>query len=205
MATERDNMQSETKTAMSNFALEQRVYHGKTFEFFKDPPTILSARDEAICLPYALEVESRFAPRPTFAGGADPRNYINVQIALGSQTAAAIRSAEEAFAAKTSFGGEWAPSVVEKNGRYIFKVRLIVSASPNPSHFRHGVEEPLCSGWPDLEKLLSHDLRNAMCRVAVMPVKLWKVQGQCGCTWRILQLDVEPRTQEVKDYFVDAY
>ena len=99
-----DSEGTATKT-MSNFALEPRDCHGKTLEFFKNPPTFMSHRDEAICLPYGFEVESRFAPRPTFAGGADPRNYINVQIALGSQTAAAIRSAREAFAAKTSFSG----------------------------------------------------------------------------------------------------
>ena len=105
----------------------------------------------------------------------------------------------------TSLSGEWAPAVIEKNGRFLFKARLIVSASPNLSFFRHGVEGPLCSGWPALEDLLSHDLRGAMGRVALMPSKLWKVQGQVGCTWRILQLDVDPRTQEVKDHFADAY
>ena len=93
MAAERDNMQSETNTAMSNFALEQRVYHGKTFEFFKDPPTILSARDEAICLPFGIEVEGRFTARPVFAGGTDTRNHLAVQIAVGSETAAAMRRA----------------------------------------------------------------------------------------------------------------
>ena len=192
-------------TKMSNFTLEQRVYQGKTFEFFKDPPTILSARDEAICLPYGIEVENRFAPRPHWAGGSDTRNHLAVQIAVGTETAAALRSAKEAFAARTSLGGDWASAVTEKNGRYLFKTRLIVSASPNLSRFRYGVDRPLCSGWPALEELLSQDLRGALGRVAVMPVKLWKMQGTVGCTWRVLQLDVEPRAQEVKDYFADAY
>ena len=190
---------------MSNFTLEQRVYQGKTFEFFKDPPTILSARDEAISLPFGIEVEGRFCTRPHFAGGIDTRNFLSVQIAVGSATAAAIRSAEAAFAGLTCLGGEWASSVIEKNGRCLFKCRLIVSASPNLSHFRYGVEGSLRSGWPALEELLSHELRGAMGRVAVMPSKLWKVQGQVGCTWRILQLDVEPCTHEVKDLFADAY
>ena len=197
--------ESQQHTAMSDFTLEARSYHGKTFEFFRGPPTFLSNRDEAICLPYGIEVESHFAPRPSFAGGADPRNYINVQIAIGSKTAAAIRSAEEAFAAKTSFSGEWASSVVEKNGRTLFKCRLVVSDSPNLSRFRCGAEGPLCHGWPALEELLSHELRGALGKVAVMPAKIWKVQGQVGCTWRVLQLDVEPRAEEIKDYFADAY
>ena len=196
--------QSATK-AMSDFTLEARSYHGKTFEFFSGAPTFLSHREEAICLPYGIEVESRFVPRPSFAGGTDSRNYINVQIALGSKTAAAIRSAEEAFAAKTSFSGEWASSVVEKNGRTLFKCRLVVSDSPNLSRFRCGAEGPLCHGWPALEELLSHELRGALGKVAVMPAKIWKVQGQVGCTWRVLQLDVEPRAEEIKDYFADAY
>ena len=165
----------------------------------------MSHCDEAICLPYGAEVESRFTPRPAFAGGADPRNYIIVQIALGSKTAAAIRSAEETFAAKTSFSGEWTSAVVEKNGRLFMKCRLVVSASPNLSHFRRGVEGPLCSGWPALEELLSHDLRGACGRVALMPSKIWRMQGQVGCTWRVLQLDVQPILKEVKDYFSDAY
>ena len=192
-------------TKMSNFTLEQRVYQGKTFEFFKDPPTILSRPGEAICLPFGIEVEGRFTARPHFAGGTDTRNHLSVQIAVGSETAAAIRGAEEAFAAKTALSGDWASAVTEKNGRYLFKTRLIVSASPNLSRFRCGAEGPLCSGWPALEELLSQDLRGALGRVAVMPVKIWKMQGSVGCTWRILQLDVEPRTQEVKDYFADAY
>ena len=200
------NMQTKSNNAaMSNFALEQRVYQGKTFEFFKDPPTILSARDEAICLPYGIEVEGRFTARPHFAGGTDTRNHLSVQIAVGSETAAVIRRAEEAFAAMTSLSGEWAPSVVEKNGRCLFKARLIVSASPNLSRFRYGVEGPLCSGWPALEDFLLHDLRPAMGKIALMPTNLWKVQGQVECTWRILQLDVEPCTHEVKDLFADAY
>ncbi len=198
-------MQTKSHAAMSDFALEQRVYQGKTFEFFRDPPTILSARDEAICLPFGIEIEGRYTPRPHFAGGTDQRNHLTVQIAVGAETAAAIRRAEEAFAAKTSLNGEWAPAVVEKNGRSLLKARLIVSG-PNLSHFRHGVEGPLRSGWAALEGLLSHDLRGAMGRVAVMPQKIWKMQGQVGCTWRILQLDVDPRTQEeVKDHFADAY
>ena len=191
---------------MSNFTLEQRVYQGKTFEFFKDPPTILSARDEAIGLPFGIEVEGRFTARPHFAGGIDTRNYLTVQIAIGSEMATAIRRAEATFAGLMSLSGEWTSAVVEKSGRCLFKARLIVSATQNLSHFRFGVEGPLCHGWPALEELLSHDLRGACGRVAVMPQKLWKVQGQVGCTWHILQLDVEPCTHKVvKDLFADEY
>ena len=166
--------------AMSNFALEQRTWQGKVFEFFKDPPTIMSARDEAICLPYGIEVEGRFTARPHFAGGGgtDTRNFLTVQIAVGSETAAAIRRAEAAFAGMTSLSGEWASSVIEKNGRCLLKTRLIVTASPYLSHFRYGVEGPLCSGWPALEDLLSRELRGARGRVAVMPSKLWEYRDR---------------------------
>ena len=187
---------TDSANAMSDFSIDTRSYHGKTFEFFRDPPTICSHRDEAICLPYGIEVESRFAPRPSFAGGADPRNYVNVQIALGKETAAAIRSAEETFAAKTSFSGEWASSVVEKNGRHLFKCRIVVSASPYLTRFRYGTEGELRSGWPALEELLLHELRGANGRVAITPAKIWKVQGTVGCTWRVLQLDVESYFRE---------
>ena len=198
-------MQSDCpRTTMSDFSLETRSYNGKTFEFFKNCATITS-KSEPIFLPYGVEVETMYTGRPVFAGGTEDRNYLNVQISLGDEMADAIRNAEAAFAEKTTFKGEWAPSVIDKNGRKMFKCRLQVIGANNLSHFRHNIEGELRSGWAALEGLLAFDIRGARGRLAVQPSKIWKVKGNVGCTWRVLQLDVEPNTKEVKDYFADAH
>ena len=197
-------LRSGSCTVMRDFTLEARSYHNKSFEFFKNCATITS-KGEPIFLPYGIEVENRFTGRPVFAGGTEDRNYVNIQVSLGDEMADAIRNAEAAFDQKTTFKGEWAPSVIDKNGRRMFKCRLQVCGANNLSYFRHNIEGELRSGWAALEGMLGFDLRGARGRLAVQPSKIWKVQGNVGVTWRVLQLDVEPSTQEVKDHFADAY
>ena len=197
-------MQSDCLATMSDFSLETRNYNGKTFEFFKNCATITS-KSEPIYLPYGIEIENMYTGRPTFAGGAEDRSYLNVQISVGDEMAAAIRKAEAAFAQNTTFKGEWAPSVIDKHGRTMFKCRLQVIGANNLSYFRHGTEGELRSGWAALEGLIAFNISGAGGRLAVQPSKIWKVKNNVGCTWRVLQLDVEPNTKEVKDHFADAH
>ena len=126
---------------------------------------------------------------------------------MGDELAESIREAEASFQLESSFCGEWSSAITEKNGRKLLKARLTVEGSPdNVSHFRNGVSGALMHGWPALQGILEQNLRNATGRVAVVPQKIWKVQGAIGCTWRILQLDVEATAnKEVKDLFADAY
>jgi len=35
------------------------------------------------------------------------------------------------------------------------------------------------------------------------PQKVWKVQNNVGITWKLLQIDFEPRKSEVRDFFAD--
>ena len=198
-------MQSDrTPPAKMDFTLEARSYQNKTFEFFKTCATITS-KAEPIYLPYGIEIENRFSGRPVFAGGDQDRNFLNVQVSVGDEMANEICTAEAAFAQKTSFKGEWAPSVIEKNGRKMFKCRLQVIGANNLSYFRHNIEGELRSGWAALDGMLAFDIRGARGRLAVQPSKIWKVQGNVGVTWRVLQLDVELNSREVKDHFADAY
>jgi len=81
------------------------------------------------------------------------------------------------------------------------KVRLDVT-SLTPTNFRVG-NAPLARGWPALKEMLdTHGgLRGASTKVAIRPQKVWEVQGKVGITWKLIQIDFEPRESSVHDYF----
>ena len=47
------------------------------------------------------------------------------------------------------------------------------------------------------------NLRGADAKVVLAPQKVWKVQNNVGITWKLIQIDFEPRKSEVRDYFAD--
>ena len=83
----------------------------------------------------------------------------------------------------------------------MIKVRLDVTSAA-PTSFRVG-NSPLTRGWPALKEMLdTHGgLRGASAKVVVRPQKVWEVQGKVGITWKLLQIDFEPRPVVVHDYF----
>jgi hypothetical protein len=109
-----------------------RVGRGK-FETVSSPLLLVHE-----CLaPFGLEVESRFTPRPVFAGGTDPRKHLTVQLELPPEVASALRELDEAVSDTSAAPGEWAPLVTERDGRFSIKARVVVEG-PRPATFRVG-------------------------------------------------------------------
>ena len=113
----------------------------------------------------------------------------------------AIRNLEAKLQKESSFEGEWQSAITQKQGREpLLKCHLDVDAKV-PSNFRLGAEGPLQARWPALQQGLETNLRGATARLAVIPSKIWKVQEKVGCTWRIVQIDIEAQEEHVTDYF----
>ena len=155
-------------------------------------------------------MEGRFSELPAFAGGTSDRSYVQLNLAIDREFADRVSELETNVRNQSAFRGDWNSSVVDKGGipsgsaaerRSMIKVRLDVTTAA-PTSFRVG-NAPLARGWPALKEMLdTHGgLRGASAKVVIRPQKVWEVQGKVGITWKLLQIDFEPRPVVVHDYF----
>ena len=193
--------------SQSEISLTPQKYGNKTFEFVSAPPLVA---DSGVTLAYGIELEGRFTELPVFAGGTHDRSFVQLNLAIDSEFADRVSELETSVRSKSAFRGDWTSSVANKSGissgsaaeqSYVLKVRLDVT-SATPTNFRVG-SAPLARGWPALREMLdAHgNLRGADVKVVLRPQKVWEVQGKVGITWKLLQIDFEPRESSVHDYF----
>jgi len=182
----------------SEVSLNTQKYGNKTFEFVTSPPLVAGS---GVTLAYAIEMEGRFTELPLFAGGTTDRSYVQLNLAIDSAFADRVSELETNVRNQSAFRGDWNSSVVDKGGIPMIKVRLDVTTAA-PTSFRVG-NAPLARGWPALKEMLdTHGgLRGASATVVIRPQKVWEVQGKVGITWKLLQIDFEPRPVVVHDYF----
>ena len=179
-------------------SLNTQKYGNKTFEFITSPPLIAST---GVTLAYGIEMEGRFTELPVFAGGTKDASFVQLSLAVDSEFADRVSELEAVVRNKTAFRGDWLSSAVDKSGIPTIKVRLDVT-SASPTSFRVG-NAPLARGWPALKEMLdTHGgMRGASTKVVIRPQKVWEVQGKVGITWKLVQIDFEPRPVVVQDFF----
>ena len=182
----------------SEICLIAQKYGNKTFEIVIAPPLVA---DSGVTVAYGIELEGRFTELPVFAGGTHDRSFVQLNLAIDSDFAARVSELEASVRSKSAFRGDWTSSVADKGDIPMLKVRLDVT-SATPTNFRVG-SAPLAHGWPALKEMLdAHgNLRGADVKVVLRPQKVWEVQGKVGITWKLLQIDFEPRESSVHDYF----
>ena len=191
----------------SEICLIAQKYGNKTFEIVIAPPLVA---DSGVTVAYGIELEGRFTELPVFAGGTHDRSFVQLNLGIDSDFAQRVSELEAIVRSKTAFCGDWTSSVADKGGissgsaaerSSVLKVRLDVT-SATPTNFRVG-SAPLARGWPALREMLdAHgNLRGADVKVVLRPQKVWEVQGKVGITWKLLQIDFEPRESSVHDYF----
>jgi hypothetical protein len=150
---------------------------------------------------FGVELESRFAPLPTFAGGSDPRKHLTVQLELCEDAAQALHRLDRACQAASTLTGTWKPMVSLKEGRHFVRARIVIEGAKATS-FR--VEDgDLQQGWEALGPLLlmHHNLRMAQVKAALRPGYIWSVNGQRGVTLMLEQMVAAPTRQATLDYF----
>ena len=179
-------------------SLNTQKYGNKTFEFITSPPLIASS---GVTLAYGIEMEGRFTELPAFAGGTTDRSYVQLSLAIDGAFADRVSELETSVRNQSAFRGDWNSSVVDKGGILMIKVRLDVTTAL-PTSFRVG-NAPLARGWPALKEMLdTHGgMRGASTKVVIRPQKVWEVQGKVGITWKLMQIDFEPRPVVVQDFF----
>ena len=191
----------------AEISLTPQKYGNKTFEFVSTPPLVA---DSGVTVAYGIELEGRFTELPLFAGGTHDRSFVQLNLEIDSDFAHRVSELEAIVRSQTAFRGDWTSSVADKGGissgsaaerSSVLKVRLDVT-SATPTNFRVG-NVPLARGWPALKEMLdTHGgLRGASTKVAIRPQKVWEVQGKVGITWKLIQIDFEPREPSVHDYF----
>ena len=168
-------------------AVQVKVGRGK-FETVQSP--LLLARDCAT--PFGIEVESRYTPKPLFAGGTDARKHLTVQLEITPETAAALDELDQAVCAASTSTGEWQRVVSERNDRYFCKVRIVVEG--RPATFRVGDGEFQEAAWPALSSALDEHgcFRGATMNVALRPAYVWSVSGRRGLSLICEQFVVQP-------------
>ena len=168
---------------------------------------LLLARE--VSVPFGIEVESRYCPRPIFAGGSDPRKHLTMQIELPAEVAQHLSQLDEAVCSASQAPGQWSPLVTEREGgRYLIKVRIIVEG-PRPATFR------VCCGgegqmmiqeatWSNLSCELDEyaGFRGTSMKVALRPAYVWCVSGRRGLSLICEQFVVTPSERAMAiDYF----
>jgi hypothetical protein len=179
-------------------SVQVRVGRGK-FETIGCP--LLLARE---ChAPFGVEVESRYTPKPLFAGGTDPRKHLTMQLEVPAEVANSLAELDAAVCRASAAAGEWSPLVNEREGRYMVKVRVVVEG-PRPATFRVGDGELQEAAWPALSRELdAHGcFRGAAMSVALRPAYVWAVSGRRGLSLICEQFVAQPSAANVSiDYF----
>ena len=163
-----------------------------------ETPTLLAHSCHA---PFGVELDSKFAPLPIFAGGSDPRKHLTVQLELSEEAAQALHRLDQACEAGSALAGTWSPMVSLREGRHFVKARIVLEGDRATS-FR--VEEgELQSGWEALGPLLllHRNLRGAQLKAALHPQYIWAVNGRRGATLALEQMVVAPTQQATLDHF----
>jgi hypothetical protein len=178
-------------------SVQVRVGRGK-FETINCP--LLLARD---CLaPFGIEVESRYTPKPLFAGGTDPRKHLTMQLEVSEEVASSLAALDAAVCRASGAKGDWSPLVTERDGHYTLKVRIIVEG--RPATFRVGDGDLQEAAWPALSCALdAHGcFRGAGMSVALRPAYVWAVSGRRGLSLICEQFVAQPSGASVPiDYF----
>jgi hypothetical protein len=163
-----------------------------------DTPTLLAHVCHA---PFGVELESKFAPLPSFAGGSDPRKHLTVQLELSEDAAQALHRLDRACEAGSTLSGTWSPMVSLREGRHYVKARIVLEGHKATS-FR--VEDgDLQRGWEALGPLLHlhRNLRGAQIKAALHPGYVWAVNGRRGVTLMLEQMVAAPTKQTTLDHF----
>jgi hypothetical protein len=147
--------------------------------------------------PFGVELDSVYAPLPIFAGGADPRKHLTLQLEIPEAAAASLKRLDEACAAKSVATGEWSPLVAFKDSRCFVKVKLLVEGA-RPTSFRAGAGD-MQQGWEHLAPLLAqhNNLRGASVKAALRPMYVWSVSGKRGISLGLEQIVVTPAPPRV--------
>jgi hypothetical protein len=179
-------------------SVQVRIGRGK-FETVSCP--LLLARE---CLaPFGIELESRYTPRPVFAGGTDPRKHLTMQLEVPAPVADALRELDDAIRGASCAPGEWAPLVTEREGRHSIKARIIVEG-PRPATFRVGEGQLKEATWSALGcELDAHGcFRGARMSVALRPAYVWAVSGRRGLSVIAEQFVAHPSCESLAvDHF----
>jgi hypothetical protein len=178
-------------------AVQVKVGRGK-FETIACP--LLLARD---ChAPFGIEVESRYTPKPLFAGGTDPRKHLTMQLGVSAEVANSLAELDAAVCQASGAKGDWSPLVTERDGHYTVKVRIVVEG--RPATFRVGDGDLQEAAWPALSCALdAHGcFRGAGMSVALRPAYVWAVSGRRGLSLICEQFVAQPSGATVPvDYF----
>jgi hypothetical protein len=178
--------------------VQVRVGRGK-FETITCP-LLLASECQA---PYSLEVETRYTPKPTFAGGSDPRKHLTAQLEVPAEAAQSLSELDAAVCKASAAAGDWQPLVSEREGRYTVKVRVVVEGT-RPATFRMGDGELQEAAWPALSRELdAHGcFRGAGMSVALRPAYVWAVSGRRGLSLICEQFVAQPSAANISiDYF----
>jgi hypothetical protein len=152
--------------------------------------------------PYGIEVESRYTPKPLFAGGTDPRKHLTMQLEVSEEVAQSLTALDAAVCQASGAKGDWSPLVTERDGRYTVKVRIVVEG--RPATFRVGEGEMQEAAWPALSCALdAHGcFRGASMSVALRPAYVWAVSGRRGLSLVCEQFVAQPSGATIPiDYF----
>ena len=178
-------------------SVQVRVGRGK-FETIVSP--LLLARD---CLaPFGIEVESRYTPKPLFAGGTDPRKHLTMQLQVSEEVANSLSALDAAACRASGAKGDWFPLVAERDGGYTVKDRIIVEG--RPATYRVGDGDLQEAAWPALSCALdAHGcFRGAGMSVALRPAYVWAVSGRRGLSLICEQFVAQPSGATLPvDYF----
>lgn len=171
------------------------------FENVQGCPVLLA---KACRAPYGVEVESKFTPRPVFAGGNDPRKWLAVQVEVPPSVATALDTLDGALCALSDSPGTWSSLVVNRDGRYFVKARINVEG-PRCSWMRVGDGPLQETQWEALNLALAlhNNFRGADLDVALRPAYIWSVSGRRGLSVNVEMFAARPATvrREPIDFF----
>jgi hypothetical protein len=115
-------------------------------------PLLLARECQA---PFGVEVESRYTPKPLFAGGTDPRKHLTLQLEVSADVSSALAAGRSSARGELRHGRVVA-SITERDGCYTFKARIWVEG-PRPATFRVGEGQLHKAAWLALScELLMH-------------------------------------------------
>jgi hypothetical protein len=126
-----------------------------------------------------------------------------MQLEVSAEVANSLAELDAAVFQASSASGQWTPLVVERDGRYMLKTRIVVEG-PRPATFRVGNGELQEASWPALSRELdAHGcFRGAGMSVALRPAYVWAVSGRRGLSLICEQVVAHPSAANASiDYF----
>jgi hypothetical protein len=169
------------------------------FENVDDAPLLIVGTCTA---PFGVELDSKFAPLPIFAGGSDPRKHLSMQLEISEEAAEGFRRLDTACSELSTMPGTWNSLLTTRDGRHLIKVRIHLDGERATS-FRVG-EGEMYSGWEHFGPILLEqgNLRGLSLKLAIRPQYVWSVSGKKGLTMAIDQFVIQARAPTVRiDHF----